>query len=461
MVSRLCLATVVLAVLPWLSAAAQTSAVEPPFVVRTELGDRQPWERSQVLYTVRVYVPAGARRTDRIRSLDEPALLSGEALIQRLGNDREFSARSKDSDSLVLERRYAIFPQSPGELLLMPVSLQWIGGEFGFRTRRFVADAEPQRLEAQAVPSPPAGRWLAARDVRIWDEFERSPEVLIAGEPLVRLLGVRVEGQPARQIPELDPGDGPNFRHFIERAEFEDQVTRGGLVGVRRQRAALLALGGGDVVLPAIRINWWNTSQERWETAELPRRLLQAQGPPVPAAAQAATPPAGSGPLNEWLAGIFAAGWLLTATAWWASHRILAARRGRQALQARLAGEKSAASSGLPNPLAKLAAACRDGDAQGAETALLAWSGRQLNAPPPRSLGELAQRCGGRLSDHCRRLSAALYAPGSNGWDPAGLLKAARRELRPSGAAARAGASPESPGGALPRLWPEEASGSS
>ncbi len=446
---RCCFAGLALAALPWLGAAAQAPAADPPFVVRTELSERRPWERAQVLYTVRVYRPAGAGRADRIRSLDEPELLSGEALVQRLGNDREYTARSRDSNALVLERRYAIFPQSPGELLLMPASLQWIGGEFGFRTRAFVADAEPQRLEARAVPSPPAGRWLAARDVRIWDEFERAPEELTAGEPLIRLLGVRVEGQPARQIPELDPGDGPNFRHFIERAEFEDQVTRGGLVGVRRQRAALLALSGGDVALPPIRINWWNTSRERWETAELPQRLLQAQGPAAPVLEEPAQARSEGGAANEWLAGIFAAGWLLTAVAWWASHRILSQRRRRVELGRRLARESAVSAAGPAKPLVALAAACKRADAQGAEKALLAWSRICFSDRPPRSLNELAKRCGQPLADHCRRLSAALYAPQPQHWDAAALLKAARKT--------RAATSiPRYPASALPPLWPQK-----
>jgi len=454
------LAALALVVFPWPGAAAQDPAVDPPFVVRTELSERRPWERSQVLYTVRVYRSAGASRADRIRDVDEPALLSGEALIQRLGNAREHTARPRDSDSLVLERRYAIFPQSAGELLLLPVSLQWIGGEFGFRTRRFVAEAAPERLVARAVPSPPPGRWLAARSVRIWDEFERPPEALIAGEPLIRLLGVRIEGQPARQIPEIDPGDGPNFRHFIERAEFEDQITVGGVVGVRRQRAALLALGGGEVALPAIRIHWWNTLRERWETTELPRRVLQAQGPPAPAVARTAATRAEGGALNEWLAGLFAAGWFLTAAAWWISHRILAARRRRRELGTRFAAGSGDAGQRRAKPLAALAAACRQDDARAAEAALLAWARQYFEASPPRSLGELAERCGEPLSDPCRRLSAALYSAQSAHWDPGQLMRAARAGLRARGGTARGSAPPRGAwrGSALPPLWPKPSS---
>ena len=460
--SRRCgLAALALAVFPWLGAAAQAPVGDPPFVVRAELSERRPWERSQVLYTVRVYRSAGASRADRIRDVDEPALLSGEALIQRLGNDREYTVRPRDSDSLVLERRYAIFPQSAGELLLMPVSLQWIGGEFGFRTRRFVAEAEPEKLVARAVPSPPPGRWLAASSVRIWDEFERAPEALTAGEPLIRLLGVRIEGQPARQIPEIDPGDGLNFRHFVERAEFEDQVTRSGLVGIRRQRAALLALGGGEVALPAIRINWWNTLRERWETAELPRRVLQAQVPPASAAQQTAAPRVEGGALNEWLAGLFAAGWFLTAAAWWASHRILAARRRRRERETRFAAESGGAAQRQAKPLAALAAACRQGDARAAEAALLAWARQCFEVWPPRSLGELAERCGPPLSDHCRRLSAALYSAQSAHWEPKQLMRAARNGLRACGGEARGSAMPRGAargkrGSALPPLWPKQ-----
>ena len=438
-----------LAAMPLMSAKAQAPTAENPFVVRAEISSRSPWERSQVLYTVRVFRSAGARRFGRIRRLNDPVLLKGEALLEQLGNDRQYNFRSEGAESLVLERRYALYPQSTGEMLLQPASLQWIGEDFGFRTRNFVPDAGPERFVVRAVPSPPAGRWLAAADVTMWEEFEREPGELVAGEPLIRLLGVRVEGQPARQIPELRPGDGPNFRHFVERARFEDTVTAGGLVGVRRQRAALLALRAGDVVLPAIRLDWWNTTSERWETAELPRRLLQAQAPiGQDVLQQDETPREPAGPAG-WLAPLLALGWFLTGVAWWITHRLGVDRRLRQRMQSAL-GRDSRRRDALSGPLKALAAACRGDDARQVEEALLAWARVWWSGDAPRDLDELGRRFGEPAETECRRLSEALYGPGGSHWNPEVLLRAARRPPPP--------ATRTEPGESrLPPLWPGSA----
>ena len=437
-----------LAVLPLAIVEAQAPAEENPFVVRAEISSRSPWERSQLLYTVRVYRSAGARSFGRIRRLNDPVLLTGEALIEQLGTDRQYNFRSEEAESLVLERRYALYPQSTGEILLQPASLQWIGEDSGFRTRSFVPDAGTERIEVRAVPSPPAGRWLAAAEVRLREEFEREPNELVAGEPLIRLLEVRVEGQPARQIPELRPGDGANFRHFVERPEYEDIVTGAGLVGVRRQRAALLALRGGDVVLPAIRLNWWNTAGERWETAELPRRILQARAPIGPDVLPPAEPPAEPLAVTGWLIPLLALGWFATGLAWWVSRRLGRDRRARRRIQAAL-GADSRRRDVLARPLAALASACRAGDAHKVEKALLAWSRACWPGAAPRNLNELGRRFGGPARTECRRLSAALYGPGRASWNPEVLLKAARRPPPP-----------ESPAKArrsrLPPLWPGE-----
>ena len=415
-----------LAVLPLVSAEAQAPVEDKPFVVRAEISTRSPWERSQLLYTVRVYRAAGARRFGRIRRLNDPVLLTGEALIEQLGNDRQFNFRSEDGESLVLERRYALYPQSTGEMLLQPASLQWIGEDSGFRTRSFVPEAGTERLEVRAVPSPPAGRWLAAANVRLWEEFERGPDELVAGEPLIRMLGVRVEGQPARQIPELRPGDGPNFRHFVERPEYEDIVTGAGLVGERRQRAALLALRAGDVVLPPIRLNWWNTGAERWETAELPGRILQARAPIAQDIPPPGGPPAETLAVTRWLAPLLALGWFATGLAWWISRRMGADRRARERIGSAL-GRESRRRNAVARPLAALASACRANDARKVEEALLAWSRAWWTGAPPRNLNELGRRFGGPAETECRRLSAALYGPGPASWDPRVLLNAARR----------------------------------
>lgn len=444
------LALAVLPLLPLVSVKAQAPAEENPFVVRAEISSRKPWERSQVLYTVRVYRAAGARGFGRIRRLNDPVLLTGEALIEQLGTDRQYNFRSEDAESLVLERRYALYPQSTGEILLQPASLQWIGDDFGFRTRSFVPDAGTQRLEVRAVPSPPAGRWLAAADVQLREEFEREPDELVAGEPLIRLLVVRAEGQPARQIPELRPGDGPNFRHFVERPEYEDIVTGAGLVGVRRQRAALLALRGGDVVLPAIRLNWWNTAGERWETAELPPRTLRARAPIGQDVPPPAEPPAEPVAVNVagWLIPLLASGWFATGLAWWISRRLGAGRSARGRIQAALARD-SRRRDDLAGPLAALAWACRAKDAHKVEEALLSWSRGRWRGAAPRHLDELGRRLGGPAETECRRLSAALYGPGRASWDPEVLLKAARRPP-PLESPAKAGRS------RLPPLWPGE-----
>ena len=446
---RAVLTFLALAAWPLMSAKAQAPAEENPFVVRAEISSRSPWERSQVLYTVRVFRSAGARRFGRIRRLNDPVLLRGEALIEQLGNDRQYNFRSEDADSLVLERRYALYPQSTGEMLLQPASLQWIGEDFGFRTRSFVPDAGPERLVVRAVPSPPDGRWLAAADVHLWEEFEREPGELVAGEPLIRLLGVRVEGQPARQIPELRPGDGPNFRHFVERARFEDTVTAGGLVGVRRQRAALLALRAGDVVLPSIRLNWWNTTSERWETAELPRRILQAQAPIGQDFLQPDEPPPDPAGPPGWLAPLLALGWFLTGLAWWITHRMGAARRLRRKIESAL-GRDSRRRDALAGPLTALAAACRGNDARQVEEALLTWARAHWSGDAPRDLDELGRRFGEPAATECRRLSAALYGPGRPHWNPEVLLRAARRPPSLT-------TSTESGESRLPPLWPGSA----
>ena len=447
-----------LAVLPALAvllppaarAQPQPAGGEPPFVVRAELSRQDPWERSQVLYTVRIYRSSGSREYGRIRRLNDPILLRGEALIEQLGTDREYNFRSGDSESLVLERRYAIFPQSAGEMLLQPASMQWIGEEFGFRTRSFFPDTEPQRLSVQAVPSPPASAWLAASNVRLWDEFERAPNGLVAGEPMIRVLAARVEGQPARQIPELDPGDGPNFRHFIERPEYQDTVTGEGLVGLRRQRAALLALRGGDLVLPAVRLRWWNTNRERWETAEIPQRILQAQASPQPPAGEPADAPPPSVPMNAWLIPLLAGGWFATGLAWWISHRIRAIRRRRERFRLRLGRGSGGRRAAMRTQLAALANACRSNDAPAVERALLAWARACWEGGAPRNLVQLADRFGGPAATECRRLHAALYAPGGGSWDSAALLRAARRPPPVS-------PPPPPAPGKLPQLWPREA----
>lgn len=101
---------------PVVSRNGQKSALAPLFLEAT--ADRDSvYLQAQLLYTVRFYT--ATRIMDY--TLSEPTFARGSAIIRKLGDDYQFETMRGGHRYVVVERRYAIFPQTTGELVINPI----------------------------------------------------------------------------------------------------------------------------------------------------------------------------------------------------------------------------------------------------------------------------------------------------------------------------------------------------
>jgi hypothetical protein len=90
------------------AAPAPGAASGSPIFIETEVEPDSPYVQGMVIYTVRLFYAVRIVKGD----LSEPRL--NAAHIRRLGEDRQYSTQRNGSLYQVIERRYAIFPQSSG-----------------------------------------------------------------------------------------------------------------------------------------------------------------------------------------------------------------------------------------------------------------------------------------------------------------------------------------------------------
>lgn len=407
--------------------------------IEVEAQPLKPLLQQQVIYTVRLYL--GAPVSDA--SLSEPKLEQGNAIIQRLDEDRNSEVQLRGRRYRVLERRYAVFPQSSGRLLIGPLQFQGrIGREtfslfdpFGPQPRMIVRQSAPVSLVVQGIPADHAAPyWLPARQLQLVEEWAPEPPQFRVGEPVTRTLRLSADGLSASQLPDFDVAHPPELKSYPDQPSLNDSTTATGVVGNREQKIALIPSAPGDYLLPAIRIPWWNTQRGTVEYAELPERHVRVL--PAAAGAGAAVAPvaastavtAGSAddaaavvtaaPDSVWrlLSLALAAGWLLTLWFWFRARR---GGGGAASQQARIDSARRAARA--------VREACAGHSAERARDALLRWAALCWPHAPPRSIGELAGRCDGELGAELRRLNAALYARAAEAWNGAALREAFER----------------------------------
>lgn len=406
--------------------------------------------QQQVLYTVRLFhaVNLGNNAT-----LTEPKLAGDDAIVEKLGDDKNYQTTRNGMRYAVVERRYAIYPQHSGPITIPPLAFEgdvvqpsansfFNFDPFATNTQHRRAVSAPVTLTARAAPALFQDKpWLPASNLQLVEQWSPDPPHFTVGQPITRTVAVMADGLTAAQLPPLERGIPDGLKQYPDQPSLKDTKARDGITGIRSEKIALIPMHPGTITLPAITLPWWNTATNEAEVARLPARTVTvapatdspaAANPPAPASETkqllAPPPSEAAAPHNAaagsvaaagtefwpWLALLLGLGWLGTALAWWwqARHSAQTSTRvqgGNESLRQR---EKA------------IKRHCLDNDASGCSRALLAWAHQRWPEHPPVSLTALAQRCSPSLAKELRALDRARYASLSAEWQGQPLWQA-------------------------------------
>ncbi|MBL1259913.1 MAG: protein BatD [Thiotrichaceae bacterium] len=398
----------------------------------TAMGSDEAYVQSQVIYKARLFRAVNVANA----SLSEPVISDVDAVIEKLGDDREFETTRDGRRYVVLERSYAIFPQQSGTLTIAPLTFE---GQVVNRSRGMFDVFEPGgkirrvqsdevSLNIKAVPAAEdSQQWLPAREVQLietWPEGIELSKMLTAGEPLTWTLTLIADGLTAAQLPLITPVMPAGLKAYPDQARLINDKKQDTLIGVRQEKIALIPTQAGEYQLPAVEVVWWNSRSGRREVASLPARILNVSAAPVsdvvsvssPAtaevAAQGATPPSVVSQQESprfIVSGLLGLGWLLTAMAWWMTRRKV--KRGSQDESRGVVLDVRAVKKTMRR-------ACLEHDAPAAKEVLLVWANVRWLDDSPKSLAEITARVDEPFGDEIMHLNSQLY--GRRGFADAG-----------------------------------------
>lgn len=394
--------------------------------LEVEISPATAFVQSQVIYTQRLYRAVSTGRS----SLTPPDVTGGESIVVPLGEDREYQTVRDDRTFIVLERRYAVFPQVAGELTIQPMVFEAVViTASGFSSlQRF--RSEPVSLSVLPAVAPPpqlaGAAWLPAGGVTIEQRWSGDPEEFTAGIPQTRTLRVEVEGVLETQIPDLSMFETDTLQQYADQPELARDSSADGTRAVRTERFAVIAQAPGALIIPAVELPWFNVDSREWEVARieprqvtvLPSREPGAEPAPPPVTADAPPAESGASGLRTWQgisAGLLAA-WMLTLLGWRQSGRVKRAA----ALRKPVAKAPRVSERRL---LRQLRAACNTNDAALTRRLLIGWGAARFGEEP-KSLGALAAMLPADLAAAIGDLERSLYGPGSPAWDGSALRAA-------------------------------------
>ena len=458
---------VVLEVLP-APAANDVSSARDVFI-ETDAAPEDVYVQSQLTYTIRIY-----RAVEFLEASLSDFAPEG-AVTHRLGKDATYTRVIDGRRYRVIERRFAVFPQASGQLVLPAVQLDARIAEAGAASamgrlfgegRRVRLASQPAEVTVKPRPAAAAVPWLPARAVTLAEEWPEDPPRLVVGEPVTWTLRLDATGLAGEQLPPIDLPDPGSVRVYPDQPSIVTRAGHDAVHGERVQRIALVPGAAGELNLPELRVEWWDVEADAPRTARIPARTLvvaeaPAIGEPlrpaladVPEADAAVLEKAESGRrLWQGLSAALAVAWLATLVG-------LLRARGRL----RRGGSGPSRQPTPPGPPRSTTAerrrvleACRAASPRAARDALLDWAGTAWPESPPRDLADLAARvrggsdAGEPFVEAILALDRALWAAEAAGWTGESLAARLPRELGPPPGRRRSGATV--PGG-LPSLHP-------
>ncbi|WP_461521662.1 BatD family protein [Porticoccus sp.] len=267
---------------------AVSTGAEPVFM-ETELDKSSVYVQEQLLLTLRLNTSVP------LQGLSSEELMVKNASLLKV-SENQYQKRDNGVLYQVVELKYALFPDTSGELIIPPVRFTaaipdrrdpFSGSLFGSRGKPVFLFSEEQHVEVKPRPANyGSGDWLPAKGLSLSERWSRPLDELVAGEPVTRTINLTAQGLMDSQLPPLSIDSGEGFKVYPDQPQLENSPTGNGVIGSRIESIAIVPSRAGSITLPPIKIRWWDTTSQQVRETVLEGQTLDVK----PAAGVTATP---------------------------------------------------------------------------------------------------------------------------------------------------------------------------
>ncbi len=233
--------------------------------------------QQQILITVQLY------HRIRLANASLTELELEDTVVEKLGNDRNFSKVIGKYRYNVIERQYAIYPQQSGSLTIPSLTFSGnkeIGQNFSLFSRPgqpLISRTSSVTIKVLPVPASYTGKqWLPAESLVLESEILEDTSNIKSGEAITRHIIIRATGLLGSQLPAVTMPASSHYKTYPDKEKLNNQQLNGKVIGSRKDTIAIIPLQAGQFTLPEIKISWWNIISNTQETAVLPERILTA-----------------------------------------------------------------------------------------------------------------------------------------------------------------------------------------
>ncbi|GLS89727.1 hypothetical protein GCM10007916_07940 [Psychromonas marina] len=241
------------------------------------------------ILTTKLYISKNSNQLD----LAAPQLEGAEVSV--FGEDNNNQTVRNGIRYNTITRQYKIIPTTAGtfdiDSPLLTGTLRKVVAVSEWQNK-VIADpinvrGERLSINVKAKPEDYQGEWLVSDDLRLLEDNDLSAQSYKVGEPITRSITLQIASIDKDKLPNIKLNYPKSLRVYPDQDQLDEGQANGLTYAVRTIRHAIIADTEGDLILPEITLNWFNSQTNQQETATLPAQTLTI----LPADKQAAITP--------------------------------------------------------------------------------------------------------------------------------------------------------------------------
>ncbi len=405
---------------------SQTSSQGEDLFIQIQTEPQKPYVREKVILAVRLFFAAEIRSGELV----DPKVVDAD--VTRVGVDRQFQVQLGDKDYLVIERRFLVFPQKSGQLLVEDVAFR---GEIVVRDSsnnprllRVDKSAEPTRIQVKPRPSGATdGVWLPAENLVLIDSWDSGLPEFEAGKPVKRIIEMRATGVRGLQLPGLSYQGNDTLRIYGSQPVRNTDDHSEQVVGRQVEEFVIVPQEGESIEIPEFYVVWWDITEDREKVARIPSISVQANlsasaesnsdsgtaidtQPNITSLQDANIPSREETSFWKLASLILAAAWLATLYFWIATRL-----RNRDGCDEQ--HKRTKVSQSQRRIQSTIRHSCKTNNASAAAQNILRWGHTTWPKHPPKNLIDFGNRISSNaLREELQKLDRYLYSDDSAGW---------------------------------------------
>lgn len=233
----------------------------------TEVSDSRPYVNQEVIYTVKIYI------SRRLLDADYQPPQVKDALMVSLGEPNRYQTVENDISYTVEELQYAFFPQKSGILKITPpqfhaLVFDAIPGNVQITAKTTSLKVQPAPILDQKIS------WLPAKKVTLEEVYDNQSKSIEQGTMIERTITLSATGAAAQLLPRLAFETNNQFSVYPQTPSEETHYQQPDLKGVVVIKATYLFNKSGTIVIPKLKLPWFNTVSGKSQEAFLPARTM-------------------------------------------------------------------------------------------------------------------------------------------------------------------------------------------